>query len=155
MEAPTLNLRDAGAAPEEAAVAPTVSRERRFSIKYVTPEGQSFSGDMVSRVLSGAERREMWRAAAAQAGVTWTQLPPGAQTQILAACVVSRQILSPRPEWFDKWAVEDHHLLLSVYAVCEEHTATFFRIDLLEGEGAAGKSRVEIGQVGDTPSATI
>ena len=140
-----LDLRGASKAPE--AVARTTEREHNFALRYTAPDGKRYESTFVSRVLTGSERRDAWRAAAAQAGVPWQQLPPAAQFSIWASCVVGRQVLEPRPDWFDQWAVEDDDLLAAAFAVCERHTTAYFRGHDGEGAETAGGSRVVLVEI--------
>ena len=138
-----MDLRSATALPK----VPTpklTPRERTFAVRYTDREGQQYAGTFISRVPDAETRREINRACGLQAGAPWAHLPDALRQELVAANTVARQILEPRPAWFDRWALEDTDLLYSVYGVCVEHAAAFFRGDGGSGEGSSEQTRVAI-----------
>lgn len=119
-------------------------RERTFTVRYRDPEGQQHAGTFISRVPDAATRREINRACGLQAGAPWAHLPEAMRQELVATNTVARQLVEPRPAWFDRWAVEDQNLLFSVYGVCVEHASAFFRGDDGPGEGDQESPRVAI-----------
>ena len=138
-----MDLRSASAAPK-ASDAEVTPRERSFEMRYRAPDGTQHVGRLTSRVLTAQQRREAGRIAALQAGAPWEQLPAATREEIFATNIVARQLLEPRPTWFDSWAAEDVDLLFAAYAVCVEHTQAFFRGYPGQGGSDEGEARVAV-----------
>ena len=132
-------LGEASSAPAEKPLTP---RERVLNVTYESPEGEIRCA-VTSRVLDGDEKLQIERAAAIMAGVSWSQLPPGAAARVYATAHVSVQ-LRDIPDNLARWITQDDELLFVLHAQCQEHLDSYFHPDAGEGSEAQGNQRVVI-----------
>jgi len=134
-----------GDAPKEA-ISLTRRRET-IQMRYTDPEGQEYSGALVSEILDGDTRLLMGQRCAAMARGSWDHLPVGTQSRIVALVQVAFQIKDP-PAWFSQWVGEDDVLLFGTWGRCEEHAQRYFCGDYGAGPKDQGKPRLEFVEAG-------
>jgi len=125
-------------------------REHSFVVRYVAPDGEQHQETVTSRILSGDERLEVGRIAAALAATRWDTLPPSQQARTWAMAECSVALREP-PEWLSRWISEDDALLFGVYEEVQAHERRYFRRDDPAGGADSQEPRVAIDPI-DAPS---
>ena len=124
-----------------------VPREQSFNLKYASPEGQTYSATIRSRIMDVQKRTLVGRICAEMAGgQSWAKLPPTAAARIFALATLNQQLVAP-PDWLIQWAQEDDLLLESVYSKLSEHESFFFDGRPEEGAEDQRKPRVLLNPV--------
>lgn len=127
--------------PSEPALVP---REKSYSLKYTTPEGEKLRGSVTSRVLDAKGRRIYDRTLAhlaASIGTTWGFIAMETALAIRARARVVSQLVDP-PAWVLAACEHDNDLLFRIADALEVHEAAYFRRDTQAGAAPAGEPRV-------------
>jgi hypothetical protein len=130
-------------------IAPVVSREHPFRVRYHAPDGQFYEASLLSRVMSAEERTQRGRMAGTVAGVSWGQLPIADSTRIFMQATVIQQVRNMPPWLYNEktgtgWLVEDDLLCTQVFGVCNEHDRRYLRRHSEPGSDGSFWSPVEV-----------
>lgn len=121
-----------------------VEREHSFSITYDAPDGQTYSADLVSRILDGAGRLLRAKVGARLLnGMSSSSMSKDDIARIEALAQVSVQLVDI-PEWLDTWVAQDDVLLVQLHSLLMEHEYRYFRGNTPEGANDERVARIRL-----------